>query len=112
MPAQRTSGDCCRYCSKKPARGFNHFRLRTAADLTKKSSLIGGAFALLMLMFPASSLAAPETKKAGESKLKSIQLCNGADRSSPDQQIKGCTALIEAGKETGLILAIAHTNRG
>src|SRR5215831_8275593 len=44
---------------------------------------------------------------AFSSELKNIQLCNGADRSTPEPQIKGCTALIEPGKETSLVLAVA-----
>jgi hypothetical protein len=31
-------------------------------------------------------------------KLKNIQLCNGSDRSSPEPQINGCTAVIVSGK--------------
>ena len=49
---------------------------------------------------------------AFSSELKNIQLCNGADRSTPEPQIKGCTALIESGEETSLVLAVAYTNRG
>jgi len=45
-------------------------------------------------------------------RLKNIELCNGKDRSSPDFQIEGCTALIDSGRETTQTLAIAHNNRG
>ena len=75
-------------------------------------SLKGSAVFVLMLTLPiATALAAAETGKFS-SKLKNIQLCNGADRSTPEPQIKGCTALIESGKETTLVLSVAHTNRG
>ncbi len=58
----------------------------------------------------ATSWSAPASKF--ESKLKSIELCNGSDRSSPEPQIKGCTAIIDSENETALVLAIAHNNRG
>ena len=57
-------------------------------------------------------LLAASPKETLQNRLSNIELCNGSDRSSPDPQIKGCTALIETGKETALVLAIAHNNRG
>jgi tetratricopeptide (TPR) repeat protein len=44
--------------------------------------------------------------------LKSIELCNGADRTSPDIQIDACTSLIDSGKQTPQTLVIAYNNRG
>ncbi|MFZ0668751.1 MAG: tetratricopeptide repeat protein, partial [Pseudolabrys sp.] len=44
--------------------------------------------------------------------LKSIELCNGADRTSPDIQIDGCTSLINSGNQTTQTLVIAYNNRG
>src|SRR5262245_58050791 len=44
--------------------------------------------------------------------LKSLELCNGADRTSPDVQIDGCTSLIDSGKQTPQTLVIAYNNRG
>ena len=67
--------------------------------------------ALLLDLAVAASWAAPRSHKI-RANLKNIELCNGADRSSAEPQIKGCTALIDSGKETTLVLAIAHTNRG
>src|SRR6185295_2735131 len=82
------------------------------ASVTPLASLVGGVVFVLMLAIPVTiALAAGETGQFS-SKLKNIQLCNGADRSSPEPQIKGCTALIESGKETTLVLAVAYTNRG
>ncbi|MGB8618544.1 MAG: tetratricopeptide repeat protein, partial [Pseudolabrys sp.] len=49
---------------------------------------------------------------AQRSVLKSIELCNGADRTSPDIQIDGCTSLIDSGKQTPQTLVIAYNNRG
>jgi lipoprotein NlpI len=61
------------------------------------------AFMLLLL----GSVAAAQTPR-----LKNIQLCNGEDRTTPDAQITGCSALIDSGEETPQILAIALNNRG
>jgi tetratricopeptide (TPR) repeat protein len=44
--------------------------------------------------------------------LKNIELCNGADRTSPDLRIDGCTALINSGAQTPQSLVIAYNNRG
>ena len=83
-----------------------------ALSFGRSISLKASAAFVLMLALPiATALAAAETGKFS-SKLKNIQLCNGADRSTPEPQIKGCTALIELGKETTLILSVAYTNRG
>ncbi len=53
---------------------------------------------------------------AQSSKLKNIELCNGVDRPSPEAQMSGCTALIEAnlqgGRDKPRLLAVAHNNRG
>jgi tetratricopeptide (TPR) repeat protein len=41
------------------------------------------------------------------------RLCNNADqKTTPDAQAEGCTALIKSGAETPRILAIAYNNRG
>jgi len=45
-------------------------------------------------------------------RFKNIDLCNGADRTSPDIQIGGCTALIDSGIEPPRVLVIAYNNRG
>jgi tetratricopeptide (TPR) repeat protein len=63
------------------------------------------------LGLPTGLWAAPEATQF-QGKLRNVELCNGVDRSSTEPQIKGCTALIESGKETTLVLSIAHTNRG
>src|SRR6266481_3796807 len=44
--------------------------------------------------------------------LKNVELCNGRDRTSPDMQIDGCTALINSGEQTPQALVIVHNNRG
>ena len=44
--------------------------------------------------------------------MKNIELCNGSDRSSPEPQIRGCTALINDENETTLVRSVAHNNRG
>jgi tetratricopeptide (TPR) repeat protein len=79
-------------------------------DLRYVSVIAGVAFTLV-LGLPADSWAAPEASQL-KGKLKNVEMCNGVDRTSTEPQIKGCTAIIESGKETTLVLAIAHTNRG
>jgi tetratricopeptide (TPR) repeat protein len=44
-------------------------------------------------------------------RVKNIELCNGAERTS-QSQINGCTALIDSGNENPNVLAIAYNNRG
>ncbi len=65
--------------------------------------MLAGTVLLLLLTTPAAAQSA---------RLKNIQLCNGADRTSFEPQIKGCTALIAAGNETARIVAVAYNNRG
>ncbi len=71
-----------------------------------RRGVVSAAASALMLMLLGGVTAAPNPKP------KEIELCNGADRTSPDPQIEGCTALIESGKETQKTLAIAYNNRG
>ena len=55
------------------------------------------------------------TAGAQSPKLKNIELCNDVHRTSPESQMSGCTALIEAGSQGGdtpRLLSIAHNNRG
>ncbi len=61
------------------------------------------AFVLILMSLPGA---------AQSPRIKNIELCNGADRTSPDPQIAGCTALIESGNETPAILTVAFNNRG
>jgi tetratricopeptide (TPR) repeat protein len=56
------------------------------------------------------SLSAPAA--AQSARLKNIQLCNGADRTSVESQIHGCGALIESDGEPPRVLAVAYNNRG
>src|SRR6478735_11747819 len=74
-------------------------------------SVVAAAALVLLLGLPTDSWAAPEATQF-QGKLRNIELCNGTDRSSTEPQIKGCTALIDSPRETKLILAIAHNNRG
>jgi tetratricopeptide (TPR) repeat protein len=80
-------------------------------QFSKRSSRAGwparqGALAALILILTALPSAAQSPR------IKNIELCNGADRTSPDPQIAGCTALIESGSETPTILTVAFNNRG
>src|SRR5438132_11544831 len=70
------------------------------------AGVVRGATALMMAILLGTAAVAQSPR------LKNIELCNGKDRSSPDFQIEGCTALIDSGRETTQTLAIAHNNRG
>src|SRR5262245_23401021 len=72
--------------------------------------VLAGA-ALFLFSLSAGALAAPTSSKL-ISKMRNIELCNGSDRSSPEPQIRGCTALINAENETTLLRAVAYNNRG
>ena len=65
----------------------------------------GAASAVMLLLL--GVVAAAQTPR-----LKNIELCNGEDRTTPDPQADGCTALIDSGEETPQVLAIAYNNRG
>jgi tetratricopeptide (TPR) repeat protein len=67
--------------------------------------VVVGAGVAVLLLHGASAV-------AQKSLLKSVELCNGVDRSSPDRQISGCTALIESDGATTPALVTAHNNRG
>src|SRR5215471_2031145 len=69
----------------------------------------GIASALVLLFLGAGAEAQRPTQKAW---FRNIELCNGVDRTVPDIQIGGCTALIESGKGTPPTLVIAYNNRG
>ena len=66
--------------------------------------LLGVVAACVMLLF--SPTAAAQTVR-----VKNIMLCNGSDRTSPDPQIEGCSALIASGQEAPQTVAVAHNNR-
>ena len=84
--------------------------------LGMKRCLVVGTTLLLSLPLVATWAAekpsSTEKPPSFEDKLKNVQLCNGSDRSSPERQIAGCTALIDVPHETTRLLAIAHNNRG
>src|SRR5262249_24447780 len=44
--------------------------------------------------------------------IKNVESCNGMDRTAPDIQIDGCTALINSGEQTPQALVIVDNNRG
>ena len=83
------------------------------------SAVIKRVLAATLLLLAAGSLVGAQSPR-----LKNIELCNGgtraspdspirrSDRTSPELQIRGCTAFIELGNEKPYVLAIAHNNRG
>jgi len=96
-------------------RGFyavDHSAWRKIAPRFVRAYVLSGCVLFGLLFFSiADSSAAPQTDEL-VNRLSNIEACNGSDRSSPDAQLKGCSALINTGKETKLFLAIAHNNRG
>jgi Lipoprotein NlpI, contains TPR repeats len=75
-----------------------------------RRGIADGVAAMLILLFVGSAALA-QTPNSKDS-LKNIGLCNGVDRTSPEPQILGCTALINSGDLTTNALAIAYNNRG
>jgi len=75
-----------------------------------RRGIINGVAPILILLLLGSPAAAqdPTPKK---SVLENIALCNGIDRTSPEPQIDGCTAVIDLGEHTPAA-AIAYNNRG
>jgi len=69
-------------------------------------SIVCGVTSTLMLMSLTTWTAAQSEK------LNDVDLCNGRDRTSPESQITGCTAIIESDADNPKVLAIAHNNRG
>jgi tetratricopeptide (TPR) repeat protein len=73
--------------------------------------VVSGTTSVLILLL-LGGMAAAQRPAESQKKFKNIELCNGANRNSPDIRIEGCTAVIESGKETPKILVIAYNNRG
>jgi len=72
---------------------------------------IAGVGPILVLLLGSPAVA--QSPKSKFSFLKNIELCNGLDRTAPERQINGCTAIIDSGDTTAtLALAIAYNNRG
>ncbi len=72
--------------------------------------VVCGMASALMLLLLGGGVGAQ--RPAQNPLFRNIELCNGADRSLPDIQIGGCTALIDSGKEPPQTLVIAYNNRG
>jgi tetratricopeptide (TPR) repeat protein len=66
---------------------------------------------LIFFNLATGAFSAPQSSKL-VSKLKNIELCNGSNRSSPEPQIRGCSALINEANETVLVRSVAYNNRG
>src|SRR5215475_9653988 len=72
--------------------------------------VVRGTASALMLLLLGGGVGAQ--RPAQNPLFRNIELCNGADRSLPDIQIGGCTALIDSGKQPPQTLVIAYNNRG
>src|SRR5215475_12274825 len=86
--------------------GPHHTYEREVQNSARRGFVHGTASALILLSL--GGMAAAQQRPT----LKSLELCNGADRTSPDVQIDGCTSLIDSGKQTPQALVIAYNNRG
>ena len=67
--------------------------------------------ALILILLLIGSPAAAQDPKPKHNLLENLALCNGIDRTSPELQIDGCTAVIDSGERTPAA-AIAYNNRG
>ena len=72
--------------------------------------VVRGMASALVLLFLGGGVGAQ--RPAQKAWFRSIELCNGVDRTVPDIQIGGCTAFIDSGKGTPQTLVIAYNNRG
>jgi Lipoprotein NlpI, contains TPR repeats len=75
-----------------------------------RRGIINGVAPILILLLLGSPAAAQDPTPKN-SVLENIALCNGIDRTSPEPQIDGCTAVIDSGEHTPAA-AIAYNNRG
>src|SRR5450631_4657922 len=75
-----------------------------------RGAFINGVTAILILLLLGLPVMA-QNPKSKNNLIQNIALCNGSDRTSPEPQIMGCTALIDSGEHTAA-LAIAYNNRG
>ena len=75
-----------------------------------RGGIINGVAPILILLLLGSPAAAQDPKPKNNV-LENLALCNGIDRTSPELQINGCTAIIDLGEHTPAA-AIAYNNRG
>jgi tetratricopeptide (TPR) repeat protein len=61
--------------------------------------------------FAAAAFAVCAATPAGAQSHQHVRWCNGLDGATPDQQISGCTGMIQSGKSDRKNLAIAYANR-
>jgi tetratricopeptide (TPR) repeat protein len=69
------------------------------------------AVAPILILLLLGSPAAAQDPKPKNNVLENLALCNGIDRTSPELQINGCTAIIDLSEHTAAA-AIAYNNRG
>ena len=67
-------------------------------SIARGSSINGVAPILILLLL--GSPAAAQDPKPKNNILENLALCNGIDRTSPELQIDGCTAIIDLGGHT------------
>jgi tetratricopeptide (TPR) repeat protein len=70
----------------------------------RATAVLAGALSVALLAAPAA--------RGENSLMLNIEKCNGGESVSADSQLAGCTAVIESGTATKLVLGIAYNNRG
>jgi tetratricopeptide (TPR) repeat protein len=81
-----------------------------AADRVGGRMAPDAAYAIVAAFVITCLFHAPAAAQA--TRLQNIELCNGADRTSSEPRIKGCTALILSDSEPPRIRSVAYNNRG
>jgi tetratricopeptide (TPR) repeat protein len=84
---------------------------KTPEELAMESIGRGNVVATILIWLLLGSALAAQDPERKISLLENVALCNGSDRTSPEPQINGCTAVIDAGERTAAA-AIAYNNRG
>ena len=91
----------------------------TTGNRTVAYGLLAGAIVILSIADAAAQAPAAQTPgkppQGAQTQplppLSNVDLCNGRDRSSPQPQISGCTALIHSDIDNAQVLSIAYNNR-
>src|SRR5664279_440437 len=114
-PKRPSPGERPRFLGNSGPAFLNFKAGKLDMKFSARRGIAGGVAAMLILLFVGSvALAqAPKPNQVPKSNAsKNINLCNGVDRTSPEPQILGCTALINSGDLITTAMAIAYNNRG
>ena len=95
---------------ESPYPGVQRALAKPTTRSVARGRIINGVAPILILLLVGASAAA-QIPKAKNNLLENLALCNGIDRTSPELQINGCTAVIEFGRARAAA-AMAYNNRG